>query len=173
MKEILLTRSDGLVAIVDDDDWAFLSGHRWTYLPPSRRNPSAYAQLSIRVNENGKWKTKSVLMHRMILGVDPGIQVDHINGDGLDNRKQNLRKCTQSQNQQNRRKFKKCSSKYKGVHWMKYAKKWRARISYQGTRISLGVFDTEAEAAHNYNLAATTLFGSFARLNVIDFGGVQ
>lgn len=94
-------------------------------------------------------------------------QIDHINGNPLDNRPANLRVCTQAENTFNRGKNKKGSSKYKGVGWHKKAGKWAAQIQANGIKHHLGVFETEAEAAIAYNQAATQLHGCFARLNEV------
>jgi len=92
--------------------------------------------------------------------------VDHINGNGLDNRKANLRLATRRQNQFNRRQ--RCDavlSKYKGVTFRKKTNKWLVRIGYCGRRINLGLFDNETDAAKAYDEAAKELFGEFAALN--------
>jgi hypothetical protein len=94
MKKIPLTQ--GYFAIVDDSDFDMLNRVKWH---ANKGHNTFYAQRSV-LQENGKWK--NVQMHRVILGVhDPKIQVDHINGDGLDNRRCNLRSCTRSENMQN------------------------------------------------------------------------
>ncbi len=106
-------------------------------------------------------------MHRQILGLKarkPG--VDHKNRDGLDNRRSNLRLCTQSQNNGHIVKFRGTySSRHKGVSWCKDANKWRARIRVPRMRQHLGYFRDEDEAARAYNVAATEAFGEFALLN--------
>jgi len=106
-----------------------------------------------------------IRMHRLILKAQKGQQVDHINGNGLDNRKDNLRFCTSSQNYQNSRKRKNCSSKYKGVWWHKQSKKWQTGIVLNYKNYHLGYFTNEIEAAKAYDLTAAEFFGEFARLN--------
>jgi len=115
-----------------------------------------------------------VMMHRMIFGASADVQLDHHDGDGLNNRRKNLRVATQRQNNQNRRlrPLKPCSSKWKGVFWDGIAKKWRAciragEIGADGARkkIYLGSFFTEEEAAGAYDRAAIAHFGEFAALN--------
>ena len=91
--------------------------------------------------------------------------VDHINGDTLDNRKQNLRICTQSGNCMNRRKGANKTSIYKGVTFLKSKKRWMAQIKTKGNRKPLGTFKTEDKAAIAYNIAAIKMFGEFARPN--------
>lgn len=104
-------------------------------------------------------------MHRAILGAKKGEESDHRNCNGLDNRRANLRLCTTSQNQMNRRKQDGCTSNFKGVFWDKERRKWLSRIHYKGKQIHLGRFYIEKDAAHAYNQAATKFFGEFARPN--------
>lgn len=106
---------------------------------------------------------KKIRLHRLIMDVldKPDLMVDHINGDGLDNRKSNLRVCSCEQNNYNRK-----SNKYKGV--LKVNKRWRAIISWHNNHYHLGYFDTPEEAAEAYNKKAIELFGEFAYLNKIE-----
>jgi hypothetical protein len=114
-------------------------------------------------------KVKTIRIHRVILGVtDPKVIIDHINGNKLDNRVQNLRIATTSQNGMNRKKTKlKTSSIYKGVSKCSDRNKWASMIKANGKRINLGRFNTESEAAEAYNKAALTYFGEFAKINEI------
>lgn len=105
-----------------------------------------------------------IRMHAEVMG---GIGIDHINGDGLDNRRSNLRFATNSQNQMNRGKFSVGYSKFKGVSWHKRDHRWVAKIMADGRRIHLGNFINEFDAAKAYNDAASQYFGKFARLNQI------
>lgn len=156
MKEIPLLGSPH-VAFVDDEDFAALSGYRWHYV-------AGYAVRCPRKGEGGR----KIRMHRQILGVSPGVVVDHINGYGLDNQRKNLRVCTQRQNQFNRGKIKtrKATSIYKGV-WLAKAKTnpWRAHIRVNGKPTYIGSFATEEDAARAYDQAARKHHGEFARLN--------
>jgi len=98
--------------------------------------------------------------------VPEGMVVDHINHDGMDNRKANLRAATHSQNLCHRRKHSGTkSSKYKGVHWHKFNKRWAARITFKKKTINLGYFRNEIDAAKAYDRAARKYHGEFASLN--------
>lgn len=115
-----------------------------------------------RRDHNGK----KLYLHRAIMRARKGERVDHINGDGLDNRRTNLRKCTNAQNMYNMRRGRGRST-YKGVAWFTRDSCWRAYICKNGKQIHLGYHNTEREAAIAYNVAARALFGEFTRPNVI------
>jgi len=159
MKQIPLTQ--GKFTIVDDANYEWLNQYKWF---AKKKGESFYAVRSIRM-PNGKVVTAQI--HRMILGLDYGDKgfSDHINHNSLDNRIENLRIATNSQNQHNQLPRKGCSSKYKGVYWDKKCKKWYGRIAFNRKRFSLGCFENEEEAAKAYNKAAIELFGEFALLN--------
>lgn len=124
------------------------------------------------IRRNGKYSSyavawvdgKCVRMHRLIMGALPGQIVDHINGDGLDNRRENLRIVSRAQNNQNARCFT-GASKFKGVAKHHYTHKWRAYISVGGRQVHLGFFTEELAAARAYNKAALEYFGDYAKLN--------
>jgi len=156
-RTIVLTQ--GQVAIVDDEDFEWLNRHKWTYLPSTH---TGYAHR--RVYQKREY-IKDILMHRVILNAPPGMQTDHRNMNGLDNRRVNLRMCTNSQNHMNTRKRSNCVSIYKGVSWHKLAGKWRAQIKANNRRKHLGLFNSEEEAALAYDIAALKFFSEFARLN--------
>lgn len=152
-----ITLTKGYVALVDDEDHARLvSMGRWYAAPDGR---TVYAGRNRKVGPN---KYRTVLMHAVITGWD---YVDHINGDGLDNRRANLRQATRSQNHGNRRTPISNTSGYKGVHWDPATEKWRARIGFQGQRLGLGFYEDAVDAARAYDRAALELFGEFARPN--------
>lgn len=108
-------------------------------------------------------------MHVQIMNF-PNLSVDHINGNTLDNRKENLRIVTHSQNTKNRTKSKNKTSKFKGVNFCKRSKKWRVRIKVEYKSINLGYYTNEIEAAIAYNKAAKKYFGKYAKPNVIEKG---
>ena len=158
MAQIRLTQ--GKYAIVDDEYFDRLNGFKWC----AHKNRKTY--YAVRNSKRQKGRRTFICMHREILGLktSDGKDTDHINGNGLDNRRVNLRPCTPSQNQHNRRSF--CgTSKYKGVSWHKRDKKWQAYIRLNGKLIHLGLFDSEIEAARAYDIKAKELFGEFAHLN--------
>ena len=154
----------GLFAKVDAADYPWLSKYRWYVL--GRRQKKPYARTSFPIPGGAA----VMYMHRWILGAEQ--PVDHINGDGLDNRRCNLRVATLRKNNWNvpkrlTRSGKPASSKFKGVYRPANSKKWWAKITHDGKRQVLGQFDTEEEAARVYNEAAARLFGEFAFMNVL------
>lgn len=156
MKEINL--SQGQVALVDDEEFESLNQYKWSAM---NRGNTFYAKRTIIVDG----KQKSVLLHCAIMN---GKGVDHIDHDGLNNQKSNLRICTQSENLMNQRKQKNRSSIYKGVFFLKRTKRWGATIQINGKHKHLGYFASETEAAKAYNAKAIELFCEFANLNIID-----
>ena len=156
MRKIPLTQ--GKLALVDDDDYDRVKKLKWC-----------------AAQNRGTWyaihgRDPPVYLHRFILNAKTGDECDHVNGDGLDNRRHNLRFCNPSQNQANSGKHRfhygrPTSSLYKGVYWHKRDRNWQAsiRLGYRGK--FLGCFGDENQAAEAYDSAARTYFGSFARLN--------
>ena len=108
------------------------------------------------------------LMHREIMDAAPGEEIDHIDGNGLNNQKSNLRTATRSQIVAKARPRRDKTSKYKGVSFVNQIKKWRSSIQKEGKRYYLGDYVDEDEAAKAYNKKACELFGSFARINPVD-----
>ena len=151
MKEIQLLC--GKKAFVDDCDFEKLQEYRWK--SRSRGTTTFYAEA----------KGSRLSMHRIIINAKKGEQVDHINRNGLDNRRENLRLCSHSQNQINRPQQKNNTSGYKGVYLFK--KKWRACIKIKGKLLYLGYFSDKKEAAETYNKKAKELFGEFAYQNPV------
>lgn len=158
MKKIDLGR--GLFALVDDCDFETLNKVKWITL--KHRTGKCYAVANVR--------GKSVLMHRLILDV-VGFEnkVDHINRDTLDNRRINLRICTNSQNMMNRGISSGSKTGYKGVIKMndRNTKQWKAQITSSGKVTCIGYFKTAEQAAAAYNEKAKELHGEFAYLNSI------
>ena len=152
MKELRIT--NGRV-IVDDDDYEWLKKHSWAI------NEHGYAVLVISATINS-----SMSMHRTIIKAHSGQIVDHVNGNKLDNRKENLRFCTTQQNQYNRGVNKNNKTGYKGVHNTPSGK-FVALIKIDKKVKSLGTYPTAIEAAKVYNKYAIKYHGDFARLNNI------
>lgn len=151
----IIYSNSGKEIFVDNEYYEILIKYNWN-------DYTGYARTFKR--KNGKFY--SLLMHRIILNLtDNKIKVDHINGNGLDNRKQNLRLATTQENGYNRKVNKNNTSGYKGVVYHKRDKRYQCSIKINGKRIHLGYFKTAIEAAKAYNEAAIKYFGEFARLN--------
>ena len=143
----------GKVAVVDADDYDWLSKYKWyacnnTAVFRARRNLGS----------------KRLFMHRVITDAPPGLVVDHIDGNPLNNRKANLRICTQTENNYNKRPCG-ATSRYKGVCWDRCKRKWIAKAAKHRKTYNLGRFDNEKDAARAYDKKAKELFGEFAYLN--------
>lgn len=155
MKLIPLTQ--GKFAKVDDEDFDYLSQFKW------------HARKVRRTYYAGRHETKNgkqlnIHMHRVIYGaLDADAQVDHINHDGLDNQKENLRVATLQQNMWNQQLKVTSTTGYMGVS--KRKGRWLAQIGYESKRFHLGMFDSAKEAAYAYDLKASELRGEFASLN--------
>ena len=152
MKTIPLTQ--GKVAIVDDADYERVIHHKWCY------DSGGYATASV----SGKQQR----MHRFILNAKRGEHVDHVNLDGLDNQRSNIRICNNSQNHANTRLRSDNTTGYKGVSFIKRDNIFQAKIEVNGHHVNLGSFADPKEAAKKYNEAAVKHFGEFARLNQVD-----
>ena len=153
VKEVPLTR--GKVALVDAEDYEYINQWKWRTRVDGN---SLYAMRQVK----SMGKTQTVLMHRVLNKTPKGCHTDHINCNGLDNRKENLRTVTQKQNQQNRA-SRYGASRYKGVNPKN--SRWRARIRVDKKLIHLGYFDSEIDAAKCYDVYATKHFGKYANTN--------
>lgn len=162
MKEIKLSRNQ--VAIVDDIDFEQLNKFKWS---AKRSGSSKYSYgfyAARNVIENGTLRTQ--YMHRLILGIDgTNLLVDHIDGNKLNNTRNNLRIATRAENNRNIGMLSNNSSGFKGVTWNKKSKKFQARIKFNNKLIYLGSFSDAIEAAKLYDVKAVELFGEFANLN--------
>jgi hypothetical protein len=164
MKEIELTQ--GYKTLVDDEDYEFLSQWKWCARVQPYGRVCAVRAERVKGTDNSK---RNFQMHRVITNAQKGQIVDHINGNALDNRKINLRLCSNQENSMNRKtqSSSKFRSKYKGVSWDKARKKFIARVYLNNKAHSAGRFSTEEEAALAYNSLAKKLHGEFARLNKV------
>jgi hypothetical protein len=147
LKTIILTH--GLVAMVDDEDYEWLDEFNWY---AAKAGNTHYA-LKAKRNEKGNRSTTT--MHKEILNTPKGMVTDHIDGNGLNNCKSNLRIVTNRQNAQNRHCIK--SSKFPGVSWMKQNNKWQAIIQINGEPKHLGLFINETDAYEAYLKALSNI----------------
>lgn len=156
MKEISLTR--GKVALVDDADYIYLN--QWTWQATRGRSAVWYATRTDCANER-----KTVSMHSLLLITSGNFRADHKNGNGLDNRKENLRPATRQQNGHNQKLSVRNTSGFKGAAWYARHRVWTAQIRVSGRLLHLGRFRRLLDAATAYDMAAQVYFGEFARLN--------
>jgi hypothetical protein len=156
MIEIPLAK--GHVALIDDED-AHLAELKW-YLAKNGRNLYAIRSITLPDGRPG-----TITLHRMVMPLPKGMHVDHIDGNGLDCRRQNLRAATHKQNLRGRKLNRNNKSGYKGVFRPKGCARWYARIVVDGRQIPLGTYGTAEDAARAYDDAAIRYFGEFARLN--------
>lgn len=162
MKTIPLTQ--GKYAIVDDEDYEYINKWKW-HARKDKRN--FYAARGVVVDRK-KHRVKLFFIHNEIMKPKDGMLVDHVDHDGLNNKRNNLRICTDIENRMNRRKCptvkgKKCSSKYKGVCLK--GKKWFSYIGGKKKYKCIGLFDNEIDAAKAYDEFAKIMYGRFANLN--------
>lgn len=156
--EASIQLTKGLVAVVDNDDLLMLSKHKWAALT----NKISRTQYAI-----GYIDRRYVLMHRMIMGCTKGdgIEVDHIDGNGLNNRRSNLRLCTHSQNTKNTTKINGAGhGKFKGVYAHSKGR-FRVMITVDRKPKHIGIFETAEDAARAYDRAVLVHYGEFARTN--------
>lgn len=154
MKLIPLTQ--GLFAQVDDEDFDYLNQNKWY------AHKNGHTHYATRATSRTLGKQKTISMHCEILNTKG---IDHIDNNGLNNQKNNLRKATNTQNQANKKKISKATSQYKGVYWNKNAKKWKVQVECCKKQYHIGYFTDEIEAARAYDAKAKELFGEFAKTN--------
>ena len=156
----MIPLTQGKMAIVDNEDFEWLSQWKWHII----KGPTTY--YAARADYSQKPR-QYLYMHRVIMNLPPEEEVDHIDGNGLDNRRANLRSCTHRQNcansQKHRDGLRSHPSRFKGVSWHTQRGMWRARIRSR----YLGCFSCEVEAARVYNVEALKCFGEFAKLNKV------
>ena len=155
----LIPLTKGKAARVDNDDYTWLSQWKWH---ASRSEHGLWYAERVDYPDGRRQKIK---MHRLITNALPSQSVDHIDRDGLNNTRSNLRIATHSQNNANRGMSKNNTSGYRGVSWHKYDRKWIARVQFQGRDIHLGRYIDPVDAARAYDQKVKELFGEFAYLN--------
>jgi hypothetical protein len=161
MKEIPLTK--GKVAVIDDEDYESLARHRWITqeVRPTYKGRVYASKFYARASCRGP----ALLMHRLITSAPKGMDVDHIDGDGLNNRRCNLRICTRSQNQRNKRVANRngfCGVVFKAK---KKTNQYAAQITVDKKTVYVGYFDTAERAARAADSARYAIAGEFAKLN--------
>jgi hypothetical protein len=165
MKTISLSR--GMSALVDDEDYDALNAFKWFACP---RHGLWYAvRNGKRVKTDGRIKRGKIWMHRVVTNAPEGSSgqmVDHKDGDGLNNQRENLRLGTSGQNQQNRHRLTTNTSGYRGVTWHRRLGKWQAQIKLDNKNMYLGVFEHAEDAARAYDKKAEEVFGEFAVPNL-------
>lgn len=151
--------------MVDDEDFEWLNQFKWHV------SGNGYATNTRYIRGSGRRNQKSVntYMHRMIMANPQGKKIDHIDGDGFNNQKSNLRVCSNAENSRNSSKSKSNTSGFKGVFLhdpkIRLAKPWRARLRFNRENYHLGFYTTKEEAARAYNEGALKYFGKYAKLN--------
>lgn len=167
--EIQLT--DGYVATIDDEDFGAVADKKWYALVKRDKSGKVLCVYAVRKVKRGmRWVNE--YMHRLIMRPPNGHQVDHVDGDGLNNRRSNLRICTNTENQWNKRNN--CGvSTFRGVSKHHRGSLWVAKIRANGRRYYLGCYANPEDAAKAYDSAALRLHGEFARTNVKEVHHVQ
>jgi len=158
MKKIKL--SQNLYAIVDDEDFDKLNLYKWS---ATKQHKTYYA---IRAFKKTDGVRTTIRMHRSIMSAPETMQVDHLNSNGLDNRKSNLRLCNNAENNRNRGKYITNTSGYKGVSWNKQHNKWRSQIFVDYKTVFLGYFQELKDAVQAYDEGAKKYHKNYAKLNL-------
>ena len=177
-KQIIIESKHGTFTVLyDAEDHDKVSAYRWRVQKDSSTKHKFYVKTHIPHPDGGwycspnghKRRRRTILqIHRLIMDAPKGMDVDHINGNPLDNRKSNLRICSRAENLRNRGANKNNTSGYKGVSWHKRNKKWACQIKHNYKKIHVGNYATPEEAARAYDKKAKELHGEYAYLNFPD-----
>jgi hypothetical protein len=157
--EVPLANGRG-VALIDEDDAPLVLQHSWSACPSSTTTYAIGAAYGPR---------RTIRMHRLVMGAPPGLMVDHVNRDGLDNRRANLRFATASGNAANRAPDRGSSSRFKGVS--RHRQRWRVQCQVGRTNHYLGLYASEEDAARAYDVFALKVWGDYAALNFPSLAG--
>ncbi len=155
--EVMSTKGESIQ--IDEEDFPKVSARRWYVVQPDGKKSYAMSR-----GRDGK----TVYLHRLVMDVGPGEEIDHKNGDGLDNRKHNLRIATRQQNCANTPPQPSNTSGFKGVYWRKERRSWVALIQVNRRQRYIGSFRSKEDAARAYDRVAHDVFGEFAYLNFPD-----
>jgi hypothetical protein len=147
---------------IDDSDFDIIKEYNWVV--DMRRNGRKYVVASVKIGVN---KFSRIYLHRLIINAPKNKNVDHIDNNGLNNTRDNIRIASNGQNLSNRGKQSNNTSGYKGVVWYNPLNKWKAQIGYGNNTKHLGYFNNILEAAKAYNDAAIIIHGDFSCLNKI------
>lgn len=159
----LVPLTQGKFAIIDIADVPLIENHTWCVV---KRGRSLHAMRGVRPSQGRSYE--SIYLHRAILDIkDTVIQVDHIDGNGLNNRRANLRPCSIEENVRNKRSRLNSSSEYVGVYWNKIMGIWGAQIACKNKTTHLGFFKDAKIAAIAYDIEALKNYGEFARTNFL------
>lgn len=157
MKKVEL--NGGCYVTIDDEDYDIISKHKWYVHWCGRRKKYKYAIANIRLSDG---RRTTIKMHRVIMDAPSGYEIDHIDGDGLNNQRLNLRVVNKNQNMMNMAVHRDNQTGYKGVSKSRGVGRYRARIRVYGKEICLGCYKTAIDAHHAYTKAANQYFGEYA-----------
>lgn len=157
MKRVQL--SQGKFALVDDGDFDSVNRWKWSF----QKMPTVDGYAVRVVKENGRYR--KIYLHRFLCGFPTGKVIDHVDGDGLNNQRENLRVCVQHENISNQRKKKNNTSGFKGVSFHRRTGKWAAQITFQRVKRHIGLFPDAQSASDAYDQASKKTHGEFGLPN--------